>query len=262
MQNNLTVFEAAKLIGVSPDTIRRWDKKGLIKAKRSENNYRTFNLEEIKRVHNKISGKHQENNYKILKSNKKTDYTVIELFAGAGGTATGFHNAGLRHVLLTDWDKNATSTLSTNKPEWNVVREDIAKMSFKGMRADIVEGGFPCQAFSYAGKKLGFEDARGTMFFEFARCIKEVKPKIAMGENVRGLLRHENGQTLKVIIGILKDLVYRVAYKVLRAQYLDVPQKRERLILLAVRNDLDIPFLFPKEQDCTISIKIFGIGGL
>jgi DNA (cytosine-5)-methyltransferase 1 len=123
------------------------------------------------------------------------------------------------------------------------------------MKADIVEGGFPCQTFSFAGKKMGFEDVRGTMFFEFARCISQVKPKIAMGENVRGLLKHDNGKTLKVIVNVLKDLGYRVAYRILRAQYFDVPQKRERLIILAVRNDLDIPFMFPKEKDYTISLR-------
>jgi DNA (cytosine-5)-methyltransferase 1 len=258
MSNNtnlLTVIEAAERIGVSPDTIRRWDKKGLIKAQRSSLNYRIFDIKEIKRMYNKVSGKSSANNYKILKSKKKTPYKVIELFAGAGGTALGFHNAGLQHVLLTDWDKDSTETLKKNMPKWNVLREDITKMDFSKMKADIVEGGFPCQAFSYAGKKMGFEDTRGTMFFEFARCVKETKPKIAMGENVRGLVRHDNGKTLKTIIKILEDLDYKVTFKVLRAQYLDVPQKRERLIILAVRKDLKIPFLFPKEKDYTISLR-------
>ncbi len=251
----LTVAEAAQQIGVSPDTIRRWDKKGLIKAQRSVLNHRIFDLEEIKRIHQKVSGQSSVNNYKILKSKNKSPHKVIELFAGAGGTALGFHNAGLKHVLLTDWDKNATATLKKNMPEWNVIQGDVATMDFKGMEADIIEGGFPCQSFSFAGKKMGFEDIRGTMFFQFARCVKEVMPKIAMGENVKGLLRHDNGKTLSTIVEVLKDLGYRVAYKVLKAQYLDVPQKRERLIILAVRNDLKIPFLFPKEKDYTISLK-------
>jgi len=255
MNKLLTVFEASQILGVSPDTIRRWDKKGLIKAQRSNLNHRLFNIDELKRIHSKVSGEHKGNNYKIYKSNKKTKYSVIELFAGAGGTAIGFHNAGLQHTLLTDWDKDATTTLKKNKPKWNVIQSDIRELNFKGMKADIVEGGFPCQAFSYAGKKQGFEDTRGTMFFEFARCIKEVRPKIAMGENVRGLLKHDDGKTLNTIVNVLKDLGYNVAFKVLRAQYLDVPQKRERLIILAVRKDLDIPILFPKERDYTISLR-------
>lgn len=255
MNNLLSVLEASKVLEVSPDTIRRWDKKGLIQAQRSELNHRLFNLGELKRVQKKVSGKHKGNNYKILKSKDKTKYSVIELFAGAGGTALGFHNAGLQHTLLTDWDKDATATLKLNMPEWNVVQGDVREIDFKGMKADIVEGGFPCQAFSYAGKKQGFEDTRGTMFFEFARCVKEVRPKIAMGENVKGLLRHDNGKTLNTIVNVLKDLGYNVVYKVLKAQYLDVPQKRERLIILAVRKDLDLPFLFPKEKNYTISIR-------
>jgi DNA (cytosine-5)-methyltransferase 1 len=102
---------------------------------------------------------------------------------------------------------------------------------------------------------MGFEDARGTLFFELARCIKEVRPKIAVGENVRGLLTHDNGKTLRAMLSILDDLGYRVAYRVLRAQYLDVPQKRERLVIIAVRKDLDFPILFPREKDYTISMR-------
>ncbi len=255
MQNLLTVVEASEIIGVSSDTIRRWDKKGLIKAQRSALNYRLFNLDEIKKIHNKISGNPGKNNYKILKSKEKTKFTVLELFAGAGGTALGFENAGLEHVLLNEYDKNAVATLKKNRPNWKIISDDIRNLSFKGIKADIVEGGFPCQAFSSAGKKLGFEDVRGTMFFEFARCVKEVRPKIAMGENVKGLLNHDNGKTLQTIVKILQDIGYKVAFKVLRAQYLDVPQKRERLVILAVRNDLDLPLLFPKEQDYTVSMR-------
>jgi DNA (cytosine-5)-methyltransferase 1 len=254
MDNLVTVNEAAKVIGVSPDTIRRWDKKGLIKAHRSDLNYRLFNSDEIQRTHNKLFNKSTKNNFKILKS-KPTNHTVIELFSGAGGTALGFENAGLKDVMLVENDKNASATLKKNRPKWNVVAEDIKTVNFKGLKADIVEGGFPCQSFSYAGKKMGFEDARGTLFFEFARCIKEVRPKIAMGENVKGLENHDGGRTLASMVEILEDLGYRVAYKVLRSQYLDVPQKRERLIILAIRKDLDIPFLFPKEKDYTISMR-------
>lgn len=255
MDTLCTVSEAAISIGVSPDTIRRWDKKGLIKVRRSVLNYRLFDINEIKRLHSKVAGHHSSNNYKILKSRKKTKYTTIELFAGAGGTAIGFENAGLNHVLLNEWDKNAVETLKKNRPRWNIIGGDIADVDFQGVKADIVQGGFPCQTFSYAGKKMGFEDVRGTMFFEFARCVREVKPKIALGENVRGLLKHDNGRTLATMVKIMEDLGYRVQYRVVRSQYLDVPQKRERLIILAIRDDLDIPFIFPKEKDYTVSLK-------
>jgi DNA (cytosine-5)-methyltransferase 1 len=254
MSELITVQDAAKIIGVSPDTIRRWDKKGLIKAHRSALNYRVFNLDEIRRTHDKLTYKSTKNNYRILKA-KPTKHTVIELFSGAGGTALGIENAGLRDIAVVEYDKSAASTLKKNRPDWNVIAKDIQEVSFKGMKADVVEGRFPCQTFSYAGKKLGFEDARGTLFLEFARCVKEVRPKIAMGENVRGLLTHDGGRTLKTMVAILERLGYKVVYKVVRAQYLDVPQKRERLIILAVRKDLDMPFLFPKEMDYTVSIK-------
>ena len=255
---NLTVAEVSKELEVSIDTIRRWDKKGLIKSIRSINNYRLFYIEEVRRLQNKLKSKDEGSGFNVLKDNNKSKYNVIELFAGAGGTALGFENAGLRHVLLNEIDKNAVATLKENFPiSTNIVCEDIRKINFDKYKGtvDIVQAGFPCQAFSYAGKSLGFEDVRGTLFFEFARCIKETRPKIAVGENVKGLLRHDNGKTLKTMINVLEELGYHVCYKILRAQYLDVPQKRERLIIMAIRNDLNIPFIFPKEKDYTISLR-------
>lgn len=253
----LTISEAATEIGVSVDTIRRWEKKGLIKGSRSELNYRMFNVEEIKRIHNKISGVHKGNNFKVLKTKTKSPFTAIDLFAGAGGTALGLENAGIKHIMLNEFDKHAVATLRLNKPEWNVIEDDIANIDFKPYRnrVDIIEGGFPCQAFSYAGKKMGFEDTRGTLFYEFARAVKEAKPKVAIGENVKGLISHENGKTLKTMVKVLQDLGYNVAYKVLRAQYLDVPQKRERLVIIAVRKDIESPILYPIEKDYTISLR-------
>lgn len=254
----LTVAEVSKELDVSIDTIRRWDKKGLIKSNRSEHNYRLFDIDEVKRLQKKLLSKDDGNGFNVLKNKRKTQYKVIELFAGAGGTALGFENAGLQHVLLNEIDRNAAETLKRNFPKnTNIICDDVKNISFKGYKGkvDIVQAGFPCQAFSYAGKSLGFEDTRGTLFFEFARCVKEVQPKIAVGENVRGLLKHDNGKTLKTMVNVLEELGYKVCYKVLRAQYLDVPQKRERLIIMAVRNDLDIPFIYPKEQDYTISLR-------
>lgn len=255
MDKLYTVNEVSNILKVSSDTIRRWERKGLIKSKRSNINYRLFDIEEIKRINNRIKRNSTFNNFTILKSNKKTKYNIIELFAGAGGTALGMENAGLNHTLLVENDKNAVSTIKKNRPLWNIIQSDVRDINYKGIKADIVQGGFPCQAFSYAGKKLGFEDVRGTLFYELARCIKEVKPKIVIGENVKGLEKHDDGKTLQTIINVFKEIGYRVSYKVLRSQYLDVPQKRERLIIIGIRNDLDIPFLFPKEKDYIISLK-------
>ncbi|MEF9925005.1 MAG: DNA (cytosine-5-)-methyltransferase [Raoultibacter sp.] len=253
------VSEAAKMLDVSVDTIRRWDKLGLIKANRDNKNYRRFQVEELRRVQQKIGGHSQENNYKILTSATTYPVTCIDLFAGAGGTALGFHNAGIKHALLAELDPHATATLRTNskqlKLNWNIYEGDVANVDYTGMSADIIQAGFPCQAFSYAGRSRGFEDTRGTLFFEFARAIKEVRPKIAIGENVKGLLTHDNGKTLQTMLSVLDDLGYSVSYKVLKAQYFDVPQKRERLILFATRKDLNIPHIFPKERDYFISLR-------
>jgi DNA (cytosine-5)-methyltransferase 1 len=257
MGNMLTVADAAEKIGVSVDTIRRWEKKGLIKTTRDERNYRLFNVDEISRLFSKLGNAGSKHNYKILKTKQISDYTAIDLFAGAGGTALGLENAGFKHLMLNEIDKNAAATLRLNKPKWNVVEGDISDIDFKQYKGkvDLIEGGFPCQAFSYAGRKLGFEDTRGTLFYEFARAIKEAQPKIAIGENVRGLLTHDEGRTLKSMVEIIENLGYDVAYKVMRAQYLDVPQKRERLLIVGVRKDLEAKIVFPKEKDYTVSIK-------
>lgn len=256
MSKLLTVADAADRVGVSPDTIRRWEKKGLVKATRSEHGYRLFDIEELDDIKSKYDGRSHGDRYTILHADN-SGLTSIDLFAGAGGTALGLENAGIRHVALNEFNKDALKTLTMNRPNWNVIPGDISSIDFLGYKGkvDIIEGGFPCQAFSYAGKKLGFEDARGTLFYQFARAVKEVMPKLAIGENVKGLTTHDNGRTLRTMVSILQSLGYRVAYKVLRAQYFDVPQKRERLVIFALRNDIKSEFLYPKEKNYTISLR-------
>tara|TARA_R110001583_G_scaffold195445_1_gene373719 strand:+ start:4955 stop:6199 length:1245 start_codon:yes stop_codon:yes gene_type:complete len=168
-------------------------------------------------------------------------YTLVELFAGGGGLALGMEQAGFESVLLNEMDKHACNTLKHNRPDWNVVQGDIADINFTTIEqdVDVLTGGFPCQAFSYAGKSLGFEDTRGTLFFEMARAIKETQPKIFLAENVRALLTHEDGRTLEVIKNVISELGYvLVEPKVLKAIFYKVPQKRERLILVGVRKDI------------------------
>lgn len=251
----LSIAQAAEILDVSIDTIRRWEKKGLIKAHRNEFGHRSFQIIELERLKSKLAGKGNGVGYQILKSQTKSCYKVVELFAGAGGLALGFHNAGLNCELLVEIDKNPVATLKNNKPLWNVIGDDIANVDFKNIKAEIVAGGFPCQAFSYAGKRLGFEDIRGTLFFEYARAIKEIQPKIIIGENVRGLEKHDGGRTLDTMLQVLDELGYDVAYRVLRAQYLDVPQKRERLVIIGIKKDSPGNIIFPKEKDYTISLR-------
>ena len=255
-----SVTAAAQALGVSADTIRRWSKLGLIKSTRDKNQKRMFNLAELHRLRRKLNGEGDSTDYQILRADETfDDATCIDLFAGAGGTALGFSNAGINHVLLNEFDKNAAQALKDNSDahglNWVIDDRDVHDVEFSPYQAEIMQAGFPCQAFSYAGKSKGFEDTRGTLFFEFARAIHVVQPKIAIRENVRGLERHDGGRTLKTMLAALDDLGYRVNYKILRAQYLDVPQKRERLIIFAVRKDLDCPILFPKERDYFISLK-------
>ncbi len=255
-QTLLSISEAAEQLEIHPDSIRRWDKKGLIKAFRNENNHRVFSLAEIQRVQAQSMKAPSSAGFKVLKAkNYNLKANSIELFAGAGGLALGFENAGIHHELLVEIDAHAVNTLRKNRPDWRVIQDDVRKIDFAKYSADIVSGGFPCQAFSYAGRKLGFEDTRGTLFFEFARCIKTMQPKIVVGENVRGLLTHDNGKTLQTMLGVLDELGYRVAYKVLRSQYLDVAQKRERLVIVGIRKDLDTLFCFPKENNYIIPLR-------
>ncbi len=256
----VSVTQAAQALGVSVDTIRRWNKLGLIKATRDKNNKRLFNIAEIQRLQSKFNGNGDQTEYKVLNARRHfKDATCIDLFAGAGGTALGFHNAGINHVLLNEINADAVSTLQRNSKDhhlnWTIDARDVRDLGFSLEQAEIIEAGFPCQAFSYAGKSKGFEDTRGTLFFEFARAIKDVQPKIAIGENVRGLERHDGGRTLKTMLSVLDELGYRFNYRILRSQYLDVPQKRERLIIFAVRKDLDSPLVFPQERDYFISLR-------
>ncbi len=188
----------------------------------------------------------------------KNNYTVLELFAGAGGLALGMEMAGLECVALNELDHWAAETLRYNRPDWNVIEGDVKRISFSDYKGkvDVVTGGFPCQAFSYAGKKMGFQDARGTLFYEFARIVNETKPIMCIGENVRGLLSHDKGHTLKGMIEVLDDIGYRVLPpQVLKAIYYDVPQKRERLVIVGIRKDIEAEFQYPKPNDYVLTLK-------
>lgn len=236
-----TVAQVADILSTSKETLRRWDKNGTLVPKRHpENNYRVYHRSQIE---------HFEQAQQLFNSNWDEEFQIkptrafklIELFAGAGGLAIGMEKAGFKSVLLNEVDKHACNTLRKNRPNWNVVEADISYLDFTRYKdqIDILSGGFPCQAFSYAGKKLGFEDTRGTLFFEFARAVKETNPKVIVGENVRGLLKHENGKTLESIANVIDEIGYElVDPRILKAVFYQVPQKRERLFLIAIRKDL------------------------
>ena len=237
----LSIHEVSQKLNLSIDTIRRWEKKGLIKAERSDKNHRIFDEDEVKALLKKLNDK-SEAEFKVLKNKTPSPYTAIELFAGAGGTALGFENAGIHHVLLNEFDKNCVETLRNNFPKGtNIVHADIHNVDFSSWKGkvDIVQAGFPCQAFSIMGKMQGFADTRGTMFFEIERILSYHKPPVILLENVKQLTTHDKGRTFKVILSRLAALGYFVKWKVLNALDFGLPQKRERVIIVGFRSEQD-----------------------
>lgn len=240
MPTFLSVNNLADLLGASYATVQKWGEAGLYPLLKNEKGQYGFfmdDLRDIAPVKEMLDSKwNEEQDVTPLR-----DFTSVELFAGAGGLALGMHLAGFRHVLLNEVDARACKTLKINHPEWNVLEEDIHKIDFTKLngKVDFLSGGFPCQAFSYAGKKGGLNDTRGTLFFELARAVREIQPKVFMCENVKGLLSHDDGRTLEIIRNSIKELGYSlVEPRVLKAIMYKVPQKRERLIMIAVRNDI------------------------
>ncbi|AZI55261.1 DNA (cytosine-5-)-methyltransferase [Epilithonimonas vandammei] len=258
MSDYLTISETAKLLNKSTKTLRRWDEEGKLSAVREPmSNYRVYRKDDVQALFSEFI---QDEIIETVSNFAEplNEYKVLELFAGAGGLAVGMEKAGLKCVALNEIDKHACETLRTNRPNWNVYEGDIKNFSFFSYhnQVDVVTGGFPCQAFSYAGKRLGFEDARGTLFYEFARVVKEVNPPICIGENVKGLLSHDNGKTLQGMISILDEIGYNVVpVKVLKAINYKVPQKRERLILVGIRKDIDVKYVYPKPYKKIYNLK-------
>ncbi|WP_243124052.1 DNA (cytosine-5-)-methyltransferase [Clostridium tyrobutyricum] len=193
----------------------------------------------------------------------KRNYNVLELFAGAGGLALGLENAGFNTVGLVEIDKYCCRTLKINRPNWNVIAEDIVKVVEKGIRnyignvdIDLLSGGYPCQSFSYAGKKMGLNDTRGTMFYYYAEILRQVRPKMFLAENVKGLVSHDDGKTLKTMIEVFRQIGYNIKYKVLNAVNYGVSQKRQRVVIIGIRNDLvNIKFKYPKPFDFIPTLK-------
>ena len=239
--------EVSEILGKSKETLRRWDRDGKFKAVREPiSQYRIYKKEQVNSLLEQLSIDYEDTINNSVTPIK--EFNVLELFAGAGGLAVGMEKAGIKCVALNEIDKWACKTLRANRPKWNVLEGDIKSFDFTKYNdhVDIVTGGFPCQAFSYAGKKLGLQDARGTLFYEFARAVQEVNPLICIGENVKGLLSHEKGKTIEGMISILDEIGYNVVpVKVLKAINYKVPQKRERVILVGVRKDINTKYEYP-----------------
>jgi len=172
-------------------------------------------------------------------------YKSIDLFAGIGGIRLGFEQTGrIKNIFSAEIDKYACQTYYANFAE--EAQCDITEIDEKGLEDfDLLLAGFPCQAFSIAGKKAGFEDTRGTLFFDVARIIKEKQPKAFLLENVKGLIQHDKGKTFNTIMQVLQqDLGYKVHAKLLNAKDFNVPQKRERIYIVGFKDENN--FTFPK----------------
>ncbi|RIY34221.1 DNA (cytosine-5-)-methyltransferase [Psittacicella melopsittaci] len=165
-------------------------------------------------------------------SRAEAPFKVIDLFAGIGGIRLGFQQTGKTHVVFSsEIDKFAAKTYRLNYGEEPC--RDITQISNEQIpEHDILLAGFPCQAFSQAGKKLGFADTRGTLFFEVARILEAKRPRAFLLENVKNLVSHDRGNTFKTIIRVLEELDYQVYYQVLKARDFGVPQNRERIYIV------------------------------
>lgn len=198
----------------------------------------------------------------------ETKFTFIDLFAGIGGFHIAMHNLGGECVFASEWDLDARKTYIENfrtispklfakENETERFAGDITKVNPEDIPDhDVLCGGFPCQPFSQAGYKKGFEDTRGTLFFNIAEIIKTKRPKAVFLENVRGLLNHDNGNTFEVIQNVIRELGYSFHYKIIKASDFNLPQHRPRLYMICFRNDIkDISFDFPKPKKLTMTMS-------
>jgi DNA (cytosine-5)-methyltransferase 1 len=188
--------------------------------------------------------------------------TVISTFAGGGGSLTGYLMAGYRDLLAVEWDNNAVATLGANYPDLDIYHGDIAKLTVDEVlkrtglepgQLDILDGSPPCQGFSTAGKRV-MDDPRNQLFREYVRLLRGLGPKVFVMENVSGMVK---GKMKLIFVDILKELKasgYRVSAKLLNAMYFHVPQSRERMIFIGVRNDLGIEPTHPKAEGRPVTV--------
>lgn len=182
--------------------------------------------------------------------------TVISTFAGCGGSSLGYRLAGFRELFAVEFDDNAVETFRRNFPGVPVYHGDIAKLSsaecmrlagIKPGQLDVLDGSPPCQGFSVSGSRK-LDDPRNSLFKEYARFLRDLKPKCFVMENVKGMIKGHMKQVFLIIMSVLRECGYQVAGKVMNAMYFGVPQARERVILIGVRNDLAIEPSHPRPQ--------------
>jgi len=189
--------------------------------------------------------------------------TVISTFAGCGGSSLGYQMVGFKELLAVEWDDNAVDTFRLNFPGVPVYHGDIAKLTgtecmklaeIKRRQLDVLDGSPPCQGFSTAGKRK-WDDPRNSLFKEYARLLNELQPKVFVMENVTGMVKGCMKQAYLTIIKTLRECGYKAKGEVLNAMYFNVPQSRERVIIIGVRNDLGIEPSHPKPQGKPITFR-------
>jgi DNA (cytosine-5)-methyltransferase 1 len=189
--------------------------------------------------------------------------TVISLFAGCGGSSLGYKLAGFKELLAVEFDKNAIEVFKLNFPGVPIYEGDISNLSgedcmklanIKSGELDILDGSPPCQGFSISGSRK-FSDKRNVLFKEYVRLLKELKPKVFVMENVPGLVKGAMKQIFFEMLNDLRNAGYKVKAEILNAKFYNVPQSRERVIFIGIRNDLNIEPIFPKPQTKTITVR-------
>ena len=200
----------------------------------------------------------------ICNSTENTDdntahvYTFIEVCAGGGGLSAGLIKSGFTPILLNDNNKDCCKTLQHNHPDANIVCSSMDEIDYSQYvdKVDLLTGGVPCQSFSQAGLRKGLDDPRGDLMIKFIEILNFIKPKIFMIENVKGLMTHDGGKTIKKIIDALNaNKLYNISYKCLDASKYDVPQKRERVFIVGVLKNISRSFEFPKESSTKKVLK-------
>jgi DNA (cytosine-5)-methyltransferase 1 len=243
------LLEKCKELGITKCNSK--NKSQLIELINSKNKINECVIEQVAEINNicecqnVIISNENEQNIPLEK------YTFIEVCAGGGGLSAGLIKSGFTPLLLNDNNSDCCKTLRHNHPGVNVVCSSMDKIDYSQYidKVDLLTGGVPCQSFSQAGLRKGLDDPRGDLMMKFIEILNLIKPKIFMIENVKGLLTHDDGNTIKKIIDELnKNNLYNISYKCLDASKYDVPQKRERVFIVGVLKSIPVSFVFPNES--------------
>jgi len=176
--------------------------------------------------------------------------TLNSFFCGIGGMDKGFHNEGFSTIYANEFSKNIAESFKANFPDTILDTRSISKIPLSDIpNSDGILGGFPCQSYSAAGAKRGIEDPRGKLFYDYLKIIEHIKPKFVVSENVKGLLSPRNSDTFSMMLKSIENIGYNVSYRLINCADYGIAQERERVIIVAYRNDLNKTFIFPEPMN-------------